>query len=327
MSAPIRAWRAVPSVGDLIRVVQDGSSSREDRLAAGAKLALACDPRPGVLTLEPAWCPIPGGAFVMGSGSHDAEAYAHERPQHLVRVSAFRMARYPVTNGQWQSFVNAGGYKDSRWWTAAGRRALEACGWTVPRFWGNHSWSGNHLNHPVVGVSWYEALAYCRWLSSELADDVRICTEAEWEKAARGVDGRIYPFGNELDGEALPASDTRLADAPTPVGCYPRGASPWGVEDMVGNTYAWTTSRWGATEGTAAFGYPYNENDGREDLDSDDYRVVRGGAWSFPLRNARCAYRGKDRPADAFGQPRHQADQPRVGRGEGAGTCGRSGDC
>jgi iron(II)-dependent oxidoreductase len=84
------------------------------------------------------------------------------------------------------------------------------------------------------------------------------------------------------------------------VGCYPRGASPWGIDDMVGNTYSWTRSRWGGAEDTPAFRYPYVADDGREALEGDDYRVVRGGAWSFPHRNSRCSYRGKDRPDDAF---------------------------
>src|SRR4029077_15052934 len=78
------------------------------------------------------------------------------------------------------------------------------------------------------------------------------------------------------------------------------GSSPWGLEDMVGNTYSWTASRWGAAEETPSFAYPYVADDGRESLESDDYRVVRGGAWSFPLRNSRCSYRGKDRPHSAF---------------------------
>ena len=183
----------------------------------------------------------------------------------------------------------------------AGWKARTTHGWTEPRFWSDTSWVGNQANRPVVGVSWYEAVAYGRWLSSQLGYDIRLCSEAEWEKAARGREARRYPYGEHLDADAVHASGRdREFDAAAPVGCYPGSVSPWGVEDLVGNTYAWTTSRWGPSEAHPAFAYPYTSDDGREDMESDDYRVVRGGSWNFPLRNTRCSYRGKDRPGDAF---------------------------
>jgi len=283
----------------LVRVMRDQTAPRADRLAAGEELARLGDPRPGVLTLEPAWCAVDAGWFLMGSGSGDREAFPYERPRHVARLPAFRIARYPVTNGQWRRFVMAGAYHEPRWWSADEWRVLQALRWSAPRSWAEQSRS-DRSNRPVVGVSLYEALAYCRWLSAQLAYEVRLCTEAEWEKAARGVDGRLYPFGELLDAEAVHAADPQGASDAAPVGCYPRGASPWGVEDIVGNTYAWTTSRWGRDETAPAFRYPYDAHDGREDAGSEDCRIVRGGAWSFPLRNVRCAYRGKDRPADAF---------------------------
>lgn len=261
---------------ELVRVTRSRSATRPERLAAGGELARLGDPRPGVLSLEPAWCVVRAGGFVLGSTPGDRQAHPYERPAHLMRLPAFRIARYPVTNGQWRLFVEGGSGKTQ-------------C-----------SQPDDHVNCPVVGVSWYDAIAYCRWLSAALHYEVRLCTEVEWEKAARGVDGRLYPFGNDLDREAVHASESQPPGGPAPVGCYPRGESPWGLEDMVGNTYAWTSSRWGATAEAPAFAYPYVTDDGREDLVSEDYRVVRGGAWSFPLRNVRCAYRGKDRPGDAF---------------------------
>ena len=287
-------------IDDLVRVTRDQSASREDRLGAGTELARVGDPRAGVLTLEPAWCRVDAGVFVMGSAAEDSQAYPYERPQALVRLPAFRIARYPVTNGQWERFIDAGGYQDPRWWSADGWSTARSFAWTAPRFWREESSTRNRTNHPVVGVCWYEALAYCAWLSGELRYDVEVCTEAQWEKAARGTDGRIYPFGDELDLDAVHASDTEPPSTTAPVGCYPRGVSPYGVEDMVGNTYAWTTSRWGPVAVAPLFGYEYRPDDGREAIASNDYRVVRGGAWSFPLRHVRCAYRGKDRPADAF---------------------------
>ena len=195
-----------------------------------------------------------------------------------------------------------GGYRVSAWWPPAGWRVREAFAWERPRRWSDTEWGGNEANRPVTGVSWYEALAFSAWMSSRLRYQVDVCTEAEWEKAARGIDGHRCPFGDELDPQRLHACTTAPAwkDAPAPVGCDPDGASPWGAEDMVGNTYAWTRSRWGTSADAPVFGYPYQCGDGREDLDSDDFRVVRGGAWCFPLQNTRCGYRGKDRPADAF---------------------------
>ena len=291
-----------PAARALAGVVRDPAASREARLDAGQCLARTGDQRRGVLTLEPHWCAVPAGAFLMGSSPADAEAFDREMPQHFFVLPAFATAKYPVTNGQWRRFVDDDGYRVSAWWPPTGWRVREAFGWERPRRWSDTEWAGNEANRPVTGVSWYEALAFSAWLSSRLGYQVDVCTEAEWEKSARGVDGRRYPFGDELDPQRLHACTTAPSwtDAPAPVGCDPGGASPWGVEDMVGNTYAWTRSRWGSCEEAPAFAYPYQCGDGREDLDSDDFRVVRGGAWRFPLQNARCGYRGKDRPADAF---------------------------
>ena len=289
------------SLEDLTRLVRDPEVPRLHRLSAGAELAERGDPRPGVLTLEPDWCVVAAGAFVMGGSANDRLASDRERPQHSLRLPAFRVSRYPVTNGQWSRFVSEGGYTDSQWWMPVGWSARSAHGWTTPRFWSDTSWVGNQANRPAVGVSWYEAVAYGRWLSSRLGYETRLCSEVEWEKAARGCERRMYPYGDQLDADAVHASDGEpVFDAAAPVGCYPGSASPWGVEDLVGNTYAWTTSRWGPTEACPAFRYPYTTADGREDIHSDDYRVVRGGSWNFPLRNTRCSYRGKDRPGDAF---------------------------
>jgi formylglycine-generating enzyme required for sulfatase activity len=238
----------------------------------------------------------------MGSTVDDPEGLERETPQHEAWLPAYSVARYPVTNAQWRRFVDDGGYENSHWWLPVGWTTRVGAGWNTPRTWNDPAWIGNDANRPVVGVSWYEALAYASWLSSRLDYRVAIGTEVEWEKAARGVDGRRYPFGNTLDRQALHvcASGQIWKEAPAPVGCYPRGVSPWGVEDMVGNTYSWTRSRWGAHECAPSFGYPSVHDDGRDDLESDEYRVVRGGGWSFPLGNARCAYRGKDRPYEAF---------------------------
>lgn len=228
---------------------------------------------------EPEWCVIAAGLFLMGSDSLDAEAADAERPQHTLSLPAFRMARYPVTNADWLLYLN------------------DRPGAT-PRF--RHDERFSRSDQPVVGVTWYDAIEYAKWLSRRVGYEVMLPTEAQWEKACRGTDGRLYPFGNDLPNGSIRAQAVDAAHGPWPVGHRARQASPYGVEDLVGNTYAWTLSRWGPFDDGPAFVYPYNALDGRERLDAEDLRVVRGGAWNFPLRNARCAYRGKDRPGDAF---------------------------
>jgi formylglycine-generating enzyme required for sulfatase activity len=215
----------------------------------------------------------------MGSNARDADASDVERPQHELWLPAFRISRYPVTNAEWLLFSND---------------QMAA----TPRFLHDHRFS--RPDQPVVGITWYQAVDYTSWLSERLGYRVILPTEAQWEKASRGSDGRLYPFGNTLLPEAIRAQAEESEPGPWPVGRRAGRASPYGVEDLVGNTYAWTLSRWGPRDDQPMFVYPYNTCDGRESLESDDLRVVRGGAWSFPVRNARCAYRGRDRPGDAF---------------------------
>jgi formylglycine-generating enzyme required for sulfatase activity len=249
-----------------------------------------------------AWQLIPAGEFLMGSDESDPEASSAEKPQHKICLAQYWMARYPVRNAEWQKFVDAGGYRELAWWNAQGWELRQRHRWEMPRTWGRTAWRGNAPDCPVVAVSWYEALAYCGWLSCREGVPVRLPSEAEWEKAARATDGRRYPFGDALAAGMIHAQGRSESgnDGPACVGSYPHAASLYGVEDLVGNTYAWTSSRWGSREAGPDFKYPYRADDGREEACSNDLRIVRGGAWRFPVANARCAYRGKDHPADAF---------------------------
>ena len=106
-----------------------------------------------------------------------------------------------MTNYEFKEFIEAGGYKEKRWWTDAGWSQKEQESWTEPRYWDDTRF--NKPNQPVVGVSWYECLAYCRWRSAESGQSYRLPTEAEWEKAARGTDGRQYPWGKEFEPKRL----------------------------------------------------------------------------------------------------------------------------
>ena len=214
---------------------------------------------------EPEWVKIPPGEFTMGETNQ----------AHRVHLGEYAIARVPITNAQYQLFVEATGHEPPRDWN--GKRA--------PR--GKES-------HPVVDVSWHDALAYCRWLSEVTGTPIMLPSEAEWEKAARGAQGeRDYPWGDTFNVARCNVSESGFG-ATTPVGIYANGASPYGCLDMAGNVWEWTRSLWGKDLMKPDFVYPYDPGDPkREALDAGDevYRVVRGGSWDAPRVNARCAYR------------------------------------
>jgi iron(II)-dependent oxidoreductase len=185
-----------------------------NRAAAGRALALLGDPRDfDDLIL------IPAGPFLIGGDEVEDAS-----PQHEVTLPAFKIGQYPVTNAQYRRFVEATGRK---WRSDAGRRPEKA-------------------NCPAVEVTWHEARAYCEWLTGlwrskgkVTADEiVRLPTEAEWEKAARGAGGRVYPWGDEWDETKCNTRETGLRDT-SPVGIFPDGASPYGCLDMAGNVWEW----------------------------------------------------------------------------------------
>jgi formylglycine-generating enzyme required for sulfatase activity len=204
---------------------------------------------------EPITVEIPGGPFSMGVPQHpDA---GENWQQHVVEMTTYKIGVYPVTNAQYAKFVEQ--YPNRR------SRCTEPP-WSDP-------------DHPVVGVSWYDAVAYCDWLSEETGRNYRLPSEAEWEKAARGdQDDRLYPWGDELS----PDHCNYNGDQTTPVGKYSQGQSPYGCYDMVGNVWEWTSTLWGDDWRKAAFKYPYEADDGREDPDepASVYRVYRGGAFN-----------------------------------------------
>lgn len=242
------------------------------------------EPLPALLTLEKADIElilIPAGEFLMGSPT--GEGRAAERPQHTLYLPDYYIARTPVTNAQFGRFIEDGGYQRQEFWTEAGWRVKEKSGWEQPRFvktlfWKNKRW--NRPDQPVVGVSWYEALAYARWVGGTL------CSEAEWEKAAswdpRAGHKRRYPWGDTWSSFRC-NSDEKGPGRTTPVGWHsPDGDSPYGVADMAGNVWEWCRSRSAA--------YPYDRADGREELEGVAPRVLRGGSWKRNRYNARCAF-------------------------------------
>jgi len=209
------------------------------------------------------WVTISAGEFVMGSDkAQDKAAYDDELPQHRLYLPEYRIARVAVTNAQYQQFVAAKGY-------------------TKPSHWEKGEIPKGKANHPVVNVSWQDAIAFCEWAG------VRLPSEAEWEKAARGTDGRLWPWGNEVPDKERCNFGMNVGDT-TAVGTYPKGASPYGCLDMAGNVWEWTRSLFK--------GYPYKPDDGREDSADAGTRVVRGGSFVDFDRYVRCAFRVRHNP-------------------------------
>jgi formylglycine-generating enzyme required for sulfatase activity len=274
-----------------VRILEAGRLPAVERVTAGVVLAHVRDPRPGVGVREDglpdiAWCEVPTGKFIMGSQDNDLAFFgAKETPQHQVSVPAFHMSRYPVTNAQFSAFVEAGGYHEKHYWTESGWRWRE-----------NEELDGavevgepwNLPNHPVVAISWYEASAFCRWLSERLGYNVRLPSETEWEKAARGTDGRTYPWGEEIDPEKANYGDTGIGTT-SAVGCFPAGTSPYGILDLSGNVWEWTRT-----------GFQESYEDYQPNLPVKDSAVVRGGAFDDSVGVVRCTVRDWGYPYDRY---------------------------
>jgi iron(II)-dependent oxidoreductase len=238
---------------------------------------------------------IPGGAFTMGT-STEPWALDNERPAHPVDVAAFFIDRAPVTNAWYAEFVDAGGYDDPRWWSASGWAQRQHAGWTAPLHWhgdGTYTRFGVRVpivpDEPVVHVCWYEAEAFAAWAGK------RLPTEAEWEKAARydPATGRSrrYPWGDE-DPAPAHANLGQRHLAPAPVGAYPAGASPHGVQQLIGDVWEWTASDFHGYPGFAPF--PYREYS--EVFFGNEYKVLRGGSFGTDATACRGTFRNWDYP-------------------------------
>ncbi|MBA3534738.1 MAG: SUMF1/EgtB/PvdO family nonheme iron enzyme, partial [Ardenticatenales bacterium] len=211
------------------------------------------------------WVEIPGGKCQLGG---DEDAY-DDLPAQEVEVPIFWLAKYPVTNWQWAAFVADGGYETDEWWAGLEKPKPDDPSWT-------------YGNHPRETVDWHEATAYCRWLRARLGYEVRLPSEEEWEKAARGTAGRIFPWGDEYVSGYANISETWSNQKVGPyylqqtsaVGLYPQGATPEGVLDLSGNVEEWCLTN-------VKSGSP----------------VLRGGSWSPYAQNARAASRNHFLPA------------------------------
>lgn len=249
-----------------------------ERVEAGRHLAVLGDPREEVLLPEKMqFIEIEPDSFVMGEGD---EEYTHTLDY------PYAIARYPVTNAQYRAFVEAGGYGKERYWVEAAAAGFWKDGAIKGRFDDSprkeakdYGTPFNLSNHPVVGVTWYEALAFCRWLTDFFQDQgllpsdrqASLPSEPEWERAARGRDGWSYPWGGNPDPDMANCFETGIGTT-SAVGCFAAGASPDGVEEMSGNVWEWTRSL------------------------QRPLRVVRGGSFLSNDLGARGARRLRDLP-------------------------------
>ena len=209
---------------------------------------------------------VPAGEFTMGSDSN-----SDEQPIHKVTLDAFWIDQTEVTNAMYSLCVKDGGCNPPS----------SILSWTRDSYYDNSEFD----NYPVIYVDWNMAKTYCEWA------DRRLPTEAEWEKAARSIDGNIYPWGSDAPNNRLLNYNSAVGDT-TEVGAYPDGVSIYGALDMAGNVWEWVSSLYKA--------YPYDPADGRENLTSSDARVLRGGTWRDIEDNVRSANRFRDDPTATF---------------------------
>lgn len=291
----------------LVEAMQQPQDSRRVRVYAGRVLAALGDPRLAVMNVDDIeWVKVPGGPFIVGSDAPaGASQEADDLPVQTVTLPTFWMARYLVTNAQYAQFLQEG-YQNPAYWpeartlgvwragqvlrsepvsTSEGQLAFRST-WTSAPY--RMYWPFDLPNHPANGLNWFEARAFARWLDARLRAAHRIPAgyrvdlpnELEWEKAARGSNGQVYPWGNAFAAERLNWLGVML-HGPTAVGCFPDGASPYGLLDMAGNMAEWTRTLY----------QPY-DLDGRTIAQAESRVIMRGGGYYSPAYACRCASRG-----------------------------------
>ncbi|MFI8067903.1 MULTISPECIES: ergothioneine biosynthesis protein EgtB [unclassified Streptomyces] len=268
------------------------------QLRKGPQALTAPDPEPAPLFTGPAEVLVPGGPFTMGT-SDEPWALDNERPAHRREVDPFYIDTTPVTNAEYQAFIEDGGYDNERWWAPAGWAHIRKHSIHAPLFWSRDGkqWLRRRFgvtevvppDEPVVHVCWYEADAYARWAGR------RLPTEAEWEKAARhdpaGGRSTRYPWG-DADPAPEHANLGQRHLRPAPAGSYPEGESPLGVRQLIGDVWEWTASDFEPYPGFQAF--PYKEYS--EVFFGPDHKVLRGGSFAVDAVACRGTFRNWDYP-------------------------------
>lgn len=243
---------------------------------------------------------VPGGSFLLGADPGETLVFDNEKWAHRVEVKPFRIARTPVTNGEFAGFLAEGGYQRREFWSAAGWTWREGAKAEHPVYWTADGSGRRHYDRtvslgedlPIIHVNWYEAEAYCRWARR------RLPTEAEWELAASGLERRKYPWGEEPPTPERAWLDFVVAGCSS-VDTLPAGESPYGCRHMIGNTWEWTSTAFGKYPGFVVD--PYKEYS--EPWMDGEHMVLRGGCWATRSRLIRNTWRNfykRDR-RDVFG--------------------------
>jgi gamma-glutamyl hercynylcysteine S-oxide synthase len=243
---------------------------------------------------------VPGGPFVLGVDAvTEPQSLDNERSAHVVDVPGFRIGRVPVTNGEWRQFVDDGGYREPRWWSLRGWSHREQAGLTAPQFWNAGHLAGTRTrfghvedipaDEPAAHVTYFEAEAYAAWAGA------RLPTEMEWEKACawdpEAGARRRFPWGASEPTDAL-ANLGGDSLRPAPVGAYPAGASAYGVEQMLGDVWEWTSSPLRPWPGFRPMLYEQYS----QPFFDGDYKVLRGGSWAVAADILRPSFRNWDHP-------------------------------
>ena len=274
---------------ELVKILGDKTSAPVVRRAAADALNFAGDLR--INQTKPDMVRIPAGGSVMGISEKRAiqlakeaglppYAFRVETPERTVELSGFEVSRYTVTNMEYLRFLKETDRRAPSWWSGT------VVGPSFP------PWKANH---PVWGITWDDAVSYCRWLSEKSGNEYRLPHEAEWEKASRGTDGRDYPWGSGFTDDRCNTAEAKILGT-TPVGLYPLGASPFGVMDMAGNVEEWTLDS------------PNNNTtlpERSQFLRTQEHKITKGSGWRDSWYASRCTFkrvRGKSYDIDAGGR-------------------------
>jgi formylglycine-generating enzyme required for sulfatase activity len=291
-------------VGDLVRLIEEGHLPAKERVDAAfllGRLMEGHDPRLPMPEQPAYWCSVQAGPFWYGE--------EQDKLQQMRLDYAFQIARFPVTNAEYARFIAAGGYTQQEWWTEQGwiyispegerrwdPKELEGKAITQPRLWEDSAY--NNPAQPVVGVSWYEAAAYCRWLTTQghaqgwlpEEQEIRLPTSLEWERAARHTDQRLYPWGSEEPTpERANYTETEIW-RPSPVGCFAAGAAVCGAQDMAGNVQEWLATPMDKPQQEAP----------EKDFTPGGLVLFTWSAWVFGGRELLCGSRVRGYPYNWF---------------------------
>jgi formylglycine-generating enzyme required for sulfatase activity len=233
------------------------------------------------------WSAIPSGLVTLTAEENWQPGYSPAGSPQTVHVPCFHISRYPITNAQFARFIEAEGYQQSRWWSDVGWELCELNHWRAPYYWLDTYWNDAEL--PVVGVTWYEAAAFCRWLSEASGHIISLPTDAQWQHAAQGETTHVYPWGDTWNPDCCNTLESSIGKT-TPVTRYAGiGDSSFGVTDLIGNVWEWCVTEYRT-------GYTLLEGTGS--------RVLHGGSWNDSKSTVHIAYRGcafPDQTNNTFG--------------------------